>query len=360
MRPADGGIATLPAVGGSIDYAIGEGVGAVVVHNESPNLLIVNMPGLNVSRYIPALTSDVLVVPNSQPYGGKLLVFVAQAMFTANIVSNFIVCDVYAMGEKVPGTYPSGLVRQANIAGGSVGTDQVIQDGQASGRTLVESTPTGIAQTVLLTTDGQLMLQQPTSTTGPGLSDTFLSMVQTGAGAHAYRIIMTSAGLLDFFDSTDNSSMVIMSHAGGMQVPIGLSSIGGQSSVGGFGVPVIVAQSARQLISNNTLTTLLTFSTANGVYRLNVSLVSRTAGSSSPSFTTTYTDASGTAAGATFYGREGTSWVPINGTVLAANSGPIDIAPLVLAMNAGTLTIKYQSGTSPASDTVSATVERLQ
>jgi len=143
-----------------------------------------------------------------------------------------------------------------------------------------------------------------------------------------------------------------------------LALLAGQATAGSFGVPNIVAQALRTAVAVTTLVTILTYTIpANGTYRVNPSLrLGATSGTSAPHFYMTFTDAGGTAQNASFAGLSpagSTTMVALNGSsTFAANWGMEPMMPYVGDINAGTLTVFYQTTGTP-SDTVSVVIERL-
>lgn len=144
-----------------------------------------------------------------------------------------------------------------------------------------------------------------------------------------------------------------------------MSLVGGQATVGGFGVPVIVAQAVRTAVAVTTLQTILTYSVpANGTYRVsfNVQTHNGTAGWK-PLCKISFTDADGVADFLNPLGQDGNG----NGHVfdgiaaaiaLAAGDYVVPINPIAFDANVGTMTCQYQATGTP-NDKVTVIVERL-
>lgn len=141
---------TLPvqtlAAGASITVSAGSAgtVGAVVLYNESPNLVRVTWAGS--SRWLPAWSGDVFYVNQAPGFTGSFVLTAQSISSASNAPSTVIVGIAYAPGEPIPGTYPVALMRQTNVGNSTLPTtaaQSVINDGNAAGATVVEATQSG-------------------------------------------------------------------------------------------------------------------------------------------------------------------------------------------------------------------------
>lgn len=168
------------------------------------------------------------------------------------------------------------------------------------------------------------------------------------------------------------SSLIVESYSEGVEpippeyiIPLTRGATVG-AAVGINGSAVILAESLRTTVLVTTPVTILTFSIpANGTYRLNGSVrIGNTTASNKPRFQATFTGPTGAADSLYFSGPDASSPTAVyhildgSTAVFGASWGNVGPAPLVADMNAGTLTVVYQTNGTP-SDTVTVVVEQI-
>lgn len=349
-------------------------VEAVKVTNESVLPCKPSGLGPGTGPWLAGWTEDLYRLgPNSLP---SSMTFTAQSISNAaNPPSTVVLVTLYYVADHdAPrgGAWPLALARQVNLGSSNTATTQVIQDGQATGQIIVEATPLNLPQLVLVTTDGHILSRRQDAGSPvfdwlgklSGGNTPVLNMAPSD-GATSWGLFYNANGVLTFYESVNNKTALQLGPTGTSFPQVPISQINGQTTAGSFGVPVVVAQALRTLVTVTTLQTILTFSIpANGLYRLSAALeIHNATASNKPTFNYQFTDASGAADTGSFYAED-----PVSGNVRAlnggnctfgANFGNVAISPEVSQMNAGTLTVKYQSTVGTPNDTVSVLVERL-
>lgn len=232
----------------------------LVFHNESGSLLQINLSTSGGKGFrLPAGAWRILTLLD---YVDSFTVQVLNVL--PNPPIQLLIVDFYSSDEVAPtpeslGNSPIGL------SAVSLPVTQVIQDGQAVGQTLVESTPTGQGQSTLMTTDGKLALSPKLG----GAQKTLLTLATSDTNA-AYLFIVDTSGelLIQVFPST---KVYKLDNSGSLTVPGTLLSVGGQASAGSFGTPVIVAQAINVNVTVTTDQTILSFTPpATGLYRVSL------------------------------------------------------------------------------------------
>ena len=111
----------------------------IVLINESPFTLKVD-PGTGGYYVISAFTQDKILLGNQ--YSGQLKITpVADINTSGEAPSTILYVMGYAFGEPVPGNYPAGLTRMANVGNSVLQANQVFQTGQVVPTPAVEATP---------------------------------------------------------------------------------------------------------------------------------------------------------------------------------------------------------------------------
>jgi hypothetical protein len=147
---------------------------------------------------------------------------------------------------------------------------------------------------------------------------------------------------------------------GKVDVTNAVNSVGGQATAGSFGVPVIVAQTLRQNVTNNAATTILSFSIpANGLYRLTFGLRVVTSGNPKPILKYSYTDPGGTNIGYRFATESGGDQVLDGSSTTVFVTSDLQLNPHSFQANVGTLDVVYQVASGTVNDLVSVVLERL-
>jgi len=134
--------------------------GRFIVYNES-------QIGLNIaftngdSGYVPAWSADIYTLPNASPLvnwtQNNTLNSGSPPLSMVNVVS-------YLPGEKITGFFPIALSRQQNIGNSipvSASATSIVNDGNASGTQIVESTVTGSpGSNIIMENEGKITVSQ--------------------------------------------------------------------------------------------------------------------------------------------------------------------------------------------------------
>jgi hypothetical protein len=98
-----------------------DGIGAIVVSNDSAYSVVASPEGAGQSLNIPAGVADVLVISPRRGFTGNLSLLASAQLTIQNSPSNQVEINIYGAGENVPGVYPLSLNRLSNT-GNDVGT----------------------------------------------------------------------------------------------------------------------------------------------------------------------------------------------------------------------------------------------
>lgn len=109
FNPADGNPSH------TITWSGGEGTN-LIVFNESYQNLYIKFSGGQIS-YVPANDRRQYTLEGEMAQAQPQATFTIQSQINNKNTVNQVVVESYAPGEEVPETYPSPLIRQANIAG---------------------------------------------------------------------------------------------------------------------------------------------------------------------------------------------------------------------------------------------------
>lgn len=347
--------------------------GTLVVYSESGCGLTLTLDQSQWSSFVPAGGWKAIAL------GLGDLSFTYQVVYTLpNPPVSLLVVIYYQPGQAVDdpgilGNSPIGLSGSVQTA-----VTQVVQDGQPTGQVIVEATPSGNPQRVLITTDGVANFLKINVNGGQGgfpfnifepangvnLND-FIHMGVTGGVVHEYRFLIDSAGNFILYDPTDGSNVMIFRGSQGVQITKAITSVGGTLTSGAFGVPIIVAQNAG---GTSVVTTgdhiILTFTPpARGLYRVSGYLEAHITVASAIVVRFTYEDDSGvntaylatSSTGATnpVLMNGGTSFLP--GSLAA----PLD-SLTVLAKPTSNIICHYNSPSGAPNDGIWFLIEQLQ
>ena len=231
------------------------------IHNESGCGLDIEIPPAPASMYIPAgAWQDIVLADDVQ-----LINFTVSSVIAGASVS-VIKAVYYQPGEPLP---DPPVLGNSPVSGGSIVTavTQVIQDGQPTGQTIVESTPNsgrdaGL-QTILMTTDGLLKLLQLGQAAGS--DNAYIELIQqANAPAVAQTIFISvngNSGALDIFDANAGASILFGTGAF-IRLP-GITRLAGVNMAGSFGVAAVPALGKHITVVNTNTITIASGTTPN-------------------------------------------------------------------------------------------------
>lgn len=217
--------------GGKYPIALGQntqietaqsGIGSFVLANESAYTITVSFPGTASSATLHALTIDNIAAPPG--YNGNILLSPIAVLANAQSApSAIVIIDIYGSNEKPAGTYPVALSRLSNV-GNPINTNvstiqtSLINDGAAGGTTIIESTPAGKPQAVLMDNNGNLTLGDTTnygaSLTVNGsthLASTFTAKLDTfdQVRVHSSDVTLDNAHSIRAIDTAATSQLLL-------------------------------------------------------------------------------------------------------------------------------------------------------
>lgn len=147
-----------------------------------------------------------------------------------------------------------------------------------------------------------------------------------------------------------------------VQLQGGFIRVSGITTAGSFGVPPIIAQVLRTVITDTSAHTILSFTIpANGVYRISGAIDDgNPTANNKPRITYNWLDTGGFADGGTAPSTSTAGFVNLDGAhTFPANFGAIGIMPIVAQMNAGAFSVVFQDTVATPNDTISIILERL-
>ena len=342
----------------------------IEILNESPYLLFAQMGSLIIP--IPAWYGYPIQSPDGGGFNLPLSLSPLLLGSTVNAPSTVCVVTVYGPGERPAQVTPYPLVRQANIANqvSVTNVSSVIQDNQPNGQTVVEATPTGQPQNVLITTDGVAVFRgavtfgpgTPTATANLGTlrhtttgNGYVLSPAETGAA---------QGGLLGVWDGAARQfplGLGITTLTPGTRILVGgaFSIVAGQATAGNFGLPPIVASVLDQHVTVTTQQTIISTTLTPGVYELSgVVAVNDVTTPAAINVAFQYTDKVGSQIDHPLARTNNGAAVMLDGTARAVPNS-YNLITQSFEVVSGTFTLTYTNSTGTPNDFVSMFIKRL-
>lgn len=337
----------------------------LMIYNESGCGLTCTFPVSQEVFTVPAGGWKQITVPPNETELDYLVVYVLP-----NAPVTLLLADLYLPGEALDhigilGNSPIGLSQ------GTVQTSitQVIQDGQPAGQTLVEATPTGGIQKVLMDTNGNFYMAG-VLTFGVMVSggDAELAYVDTPTFAVILRPPFAGAnpkgGVLQCWDGSNQFNPFSWGGQFGaaptyIKKDGSVGGLAGQATAGSFGVPVIVASVLDQHITVTTNQTIISTTLTPGIYRVNgVIACNNLTSPQALNVTMQYTDKVGAQILRMPVMGGIAGLVQLNGT----NRTVPDVFNMIgmsFEIASGTFTLTYQDPGGTPNDFVSVMIERL-